>query len=148
MSADQSPGADTLTVSPEETSTNFYWVVGREQRFNLQTTIRGNPSPVQIAAHIKAALSAMKVALDLGGEAKQVGGSSPAAGPASGGEWEWGKGDKGKTVLILRGEQPEPAEVPCPIHQGKAMKRRTNAEGSWLSHKDGDSYCSASFKRA
>jgi hypothetical protein len=39
----------------------------------------------------------------------------------------------------------EPNEISCPIHGGKTLKRKTNDRGSWLSHKDGDNWCTAGF---
>lgn len=53
-----------------------------------------------------------------------------------------------KLILVLEDDQREPQEVPCPLHLGKTMKRRVNADSeSWLSHKDGERYCSAKFGR-
>ena len=60
--------------------------------------------------------------------------------------YEW-QAKNGKAILVLNADQPEPFEVDCPIHPGSKLKRRTNDNGSWLSHKEGDGYCSASFGR-
>lgn len=36
-----------------------------------------------------------------------------------------------------------PEKKPCPIHEGHSLFRKTNAKGTWYSHKnpDGDGYC-------
>jgi len=52
-------------------------------------------------------------------------------------KWEWAKGQKGRNELVLRGNQAEPDAVPCPVHQGKTLKRKYNEDGSWLSHRTG-----------
>ena len=43
-----------IECNPEELSTNFYWTFGREEVFNVQTTVRGNPTPYEILAHLDA----------------------------------------------------------------------------------------------
>jgi hypothetical protein len=61
----------------------------------------------------------------------------------SGAGYEWGRSRTGKSVLLIHREAGEPDEIECPIHAGKTMKRRANESGSWLSHKEGDTYCTA-----
>lgn len=62
-----------IDVDPEKASTNFYWLLGTTEVFNLQTTIRGNLSDEEISSHMRSAVAAMKQALALGGHAKAVG---------------------------------------------------------------------------
>lgn len=62
-----------LEVNPEEASTNFYWTVGNKEVFNVQTTIRGNPSADEIAEHVASAVFAMKHITEMGGHAKFTG---------------------------------------------------------------------------
>lgn len=46
-----------------------------------------------------------------------------------------------KTGVKSSGGNPE--TKPCPIHDGSKLYRKTNAKGTWYSHKnpDGDGYC-------
>lgn len=62
-----------IDVDPEKASTNFYWLLGTTEVFNLQTTIRGNLSDEEISSHMRSAVAGMKQALALGGHAKAVG---------------------------------------------------------------------------
>jgi len=62
-----------IEVSPEEASSNFYWTLGQHEVFNIQTTIRGNPTPDEIAEHLRSAGGAMRAIVTLGGHAKPVG---------------------------------------------------------------------------
>ncbi len=71
-----------LECKAEELSTNFYWTFGKHEIFNIQTTIRGNPSLDEINAHIAAAIDGMKLAVDAGGHAKPVGQQPNRAAPA------------------------------------------------------------------
>lgn len=68
---DQTP--EVLELSPEQASTNFYWLFGKSEVFNLQTTIRGILDPLQIQAHLESAKMMMKEIVEMGGHAKQVG---------------------------------------------------------------------------
>lgn len=65
-------------VNPEQASTNFYWTFGKEEVFNLQTTIRGTLTPEQIEAHLATAIEAMKAVATRHGHAKPVGYQAPA----------------------------------------------------------------------
>ena len=59
--------------------------------------------------------------------------------------------DKGKLHLIVPPGLAEPNEIACPIHQGKTLKRRVKKDGTgnpWLSHKEGDDWCSAYYEHA
>lgn len=67
---DQKPEVE---VDAEHASTNFYWAYGKEQVFNLQTTIRGIMTPEQVEAHLASAIAAMKAVVQHGGRTKQVG---------------------------------------------------------------------------
>jgi hypothetical protein len=66
---------ETVLAAPtaEEASTNFYWTFGREEKFNLQTTVRGALTPGQIKLHLAAVKAALTAAVELGGHAKAVG---------------------------------------------------------------------------
>src|SRR5262249_55896218 len=120
----------------EAYSTNFYFDMQVEgQNFAGQMTVRGGLNGPD---HLHRVLGAMKVVVQNGGVAKgprgqQAQGSAPAASNGSG--FEWTKGDKGRNMLVLRGGAAEPESVPCPVCDGKTLKRRTGADGdSWLSH--------------
>jgi hypothetical protein len=79
--ASQSPAANQYRVSTEEISTNFYWTFGEKEIFNLQTTIRGNPTGQDIEASLRSVMAGMKEIIRLGGHAKQIGqqGATPPA---------------------------------------------------------------------
>src|SRR3990167_3158712 len=62
-----------IECNPEELSTNFYWTFGREEVFNVQTTVRGNPTPYEILAHLDAVQIAQTHVVHRGGHAKPVG---------------------------------------------------------------------------
>jgi hypothetical protein len=135
----------------EPPTTSFCWIYGgKEGRevFNLETTISGTLSEAEIDSHIASAIRAMGAVFRLGGRARWTGPTSnrPPKIPAStapGSQYEWGRSRTGKSVLLLHNDAPEPDEIECPIHAGKTMQRRSNEAGSWLSHKEGDSYCTA-----
>lgn len=59
--------------TPEEASTNFYWTVGKNEVFNLQTTVRGALTDKQVKLHIESVLEALKLVVKLEGHAKAVG---------------------------------------------------------------------------
>jgi hypothetical protein len=91
---DQKPEV-TFEVNPEEASTNFYWTYGENEVFNLQTTIRGNPTSDEIEAHLRSAKMGMLEIVKMGGRAKAVGQqpapvakaeTAPAVAPAPGSE--------------------------------------------------------------
>jgi len=63
--------ARPFRTDPNELSTNFYWV--SKAGYNLQTTIRGNPTETEIHAHLEAVVAAAKSVVRLGGQAKAVG---------------------------------------------------------------------------
>jgi hypothetical protein len=68
--------AETTTpieCSPEELSTNFFWTFGKQEVFNLQTTIRGNPDAAEIIAHLDAVLVGNTQVIARGGHAKPIG---------------------------------------------------------------------------
>ena len=71
--AQATPAQALLECKADELSTNFYWIFGKHEMFNIQTTIRGNPTVDEINAHIAAAINGMKLAINAGGHAKQVG---------------------------------------------------------------------------
>lgn len=54
--------------------------------------------------------------------------------------------NKGKMTLVIRPDGSQPNEIACPIHAGQKLRRRSNDNGAWLSHKLGDGYCSANFQ--
>jgi hypothetical protein len=61
-----------LEVSPEELSTNFRWVFGKSEQFDIQTTVRGNPTKEEINEHIASAIDAMTIVVQTGGHASKV----------------------------------------------------------------------------
>jgi len=123
-------------------STNFYFDLAVEgQTFSAQMTVRGGANGLD---HIQRVQGAMKEIVQRGGAARTR--NKAEAAPAQAG-LEWGKSKRGRTVLILREGQPEPDNVPCPVHDGKTFRRKTNEDGSWLSHKDGDTFCTAGFEK-
>lgn len=139
-----------LEVSSEECSTNLYWTFGEAEIFNLQSTFRGNPTKEEMRSHLQSVVDGMKLIVDRGGHAKAIGSGkieTTAAKSNGNGNGYGFTSRKGKNYLVLVGNQPEPEEIDCPTHDGKKMKRRTNDNGSWYSHKHGDSYCSAGITR-
>ena len=68
---DQQPEAVTLTT--EQASTNFYWTLGNENVFNLQTTIRSSLTDEQIAAHVDTVIRTLRHIVSKEGRAKAVG---------------------------------------------------------------------------
>jgi hypothetical protein len=149
--------------------TSFWWAYGgKEGRevFILKTTISGTPAEGEIEGHINSAIRAMGAVFRHGGRAKteswrakretsdsaarraasleKIEGRASAAAP---GGYEWGRARTGKSVLLIENSAGEPDEIECPIHPGKIMKRRSNEGGSWLSHKEGDTYCTARIQR-
>jgi len=152
--------------------TSFWWAYGgKEGRevFILKTTISGTPAEGEIEGHINSAIRAMGAVFRHGGRAKteswrakteswrakpevsdsaarraasleKIESRASAAGP---GGYEWGRARTGKSVLLIEKSAGEPDEIECPLHPGKIMKRRSNEGGSWLSHKEGDTYCTA-----
>jgi len=145
--------------------TSFWWAYGgKEGRevFILKTTISGTPAEGEIEGHINSAIRAMGAVFRQGGRAKteswrakpevsdsaarraasleKIESRASAAGP---GGYEWGRARTGKSVLLIEKSAGEPDEIECPLHPGKIMKRRSNEGGSWLSHKEGDTYCTA-----
>lgn len=72
-----------LEVSPEELSTNFYWSCGKNEIFNLQTTVRGNPTHDEIIEHFESVKSALvMVVKNLEGHARQSGKQTDTLMPA------------------------------------------------------------------
>ena len=69
--------AEQWTVSPEELSTNFRYVVGSHEQFDCQLTCRGNPTAEEIEAHIKSAIEAMKQVVLMGGHARAQAAGAP-----------------------------------------------------------------------
>ena len=74
----------------------------------------------------------------------------PPAQDAQGVSWRYKSGAldmyKGKLHLNIHAGAVEPNEIACPIHQGATLKRRSNEKGSWMSHKDGENWCTAAFE--
>lgn len=64
---------EVMPPSTEECSTNFYWTVGQNEIFNLQTTLRGQVDPAAVKMHITGVLESLKDVIKLGGHAKAVG---------------------------------------------------------------------------
>ena len=54
-------------LTPEQASTNFYWYYGKEEVFNLQTTVRGILTPGQIEHHIHTVKQTMMAVHRIGG---------------------------------------------------------------------------------
>jgi len=57
----------------DELSTNFFYTLGKNEIFNCQFTLRGNPTRAEIESHLTSLVVAMKAVVHLGGHAKQVG---------------------------------------------------------------------------
>ena len=93
--------------SPEELSSNFYWMFGKAEVFNVQSTVRGMVTPEQIRAHIASAVEAMRQVVELGGHAKQVGRQPDLPGGQTG------------------GPAPQPAPPPVPSMALEAVKDGT-----------------------
>lgn len=138
---------EPIKVSTEECSTNFYYTVGETETFSCQMTVRGNPSKVQLAAHVAAAMAGMRAVIAAGGHAK-VAKESPSQASSNGNgggykcEFETYIGTKGKRFVRIPEGREQPNEITCEIH-GKKMKRNSNERGAWYSHKDGEKWCSA-----
>lgn len=150
----QALAGSTLPEAPA--SVNFYAVTAKG--WNLQYTLRAW-TDAELVPRFVALLKSLE---ELKIQPKPVGqqpasptaeaapatnGSSPA--PSGPYEWKMKNGAldmfKGKMTLILHGSAAEPNEIPCPQHPGKMLKRRANDDGAWLSHKQGEGFCSASF---
>ena len=138
----------------ETASTRFCWAYGgKEGRevFSLETTINGSVNEAEIESHIVSAIRAMGAVFRHGGRARWNGLATSAsadktltrepAEPAP--AYKWGRSRTGKNALVLHKGASEPEEIECPLHAGKIMKRRANESGAWMSHKEGDSYCTA-----
>jgi hypothetical protein len=147
-------GGEALSVPCEAASTNVYWTfAGRESKevFNLQTTLRGSLSKKQIEEHVKSVLAGLGIIHGIGGHAKPVGqqpaSDAPSNGAANGKQrgngLNWGKGAKGRNILILRDGQDIPDKVECPVHDGKQMRKQSRDGDTWFSHKQGSEWCSA-----
>jgi len=144
--------ADKLVEVPnvDAYSTNFYFDMAVEgQTFSAQMTVRGGANGLD---HIQRVQGAMKEIVSRGGAARTRIKGGEAAQPAqdNGNQQnglDWGKNKQGRRVLFLNGTEPEPDSVPCPLHPGKTLKRKVNNDGSWLTHKDGDSFCNAGFAK-
>ena len=108
----------------EAYSSNFYFDIeaSEGQVFSAQMTVRGG---VNGADHLDRVLGAMRYVLKRGGSAQRRGkhADGPAPAATNGQKWEWTKGAKGRSELVLRGDQAEPDAVPCPVHEGKTLKR-------------------------
>jgi len=74
---DQKPEVE---VSTDHASTNFYWTFGKQEVFNLQTTVRGVTTTNQIEAHLITVKNALTHVVAIGGHAKPVGRQPEAAG--------------------------------------------------------------------
>ena len=117
-----------LELSPDNASTNFYWTYGVDERFNIQTTIRGIVSDAQIAAHVESAKRAMKYIVGQGGHAKPVGRQS------NGGN---GNGQPPQPQQQTPAPEVGTPEDYCNIHNTK-MYHNKNERGEWWSHKTDD----------
>lgn len=138
------PATQPIVVHTEECSTNlFFTLEGKEhpgEIFNLQFTVRGNPSAAKLRAHFQSVANACGLVCTMGGHAKPVGQQSEAAAPGK--SYEFYIGAKGKRFVKLPdGELPK--QIKCEIHPGKTMKLNTNARGHWFSHKVDEEWCSA-----
>lgn len=67
---DQNPEA--VTLDTEQASTNFYWTFGKQEVFNLQTTIRSQLTDAQITAHLDTVKRSLLAVDKMGGKAKAV----------------------------------------------------------------------------
>jgi len=149
--------ANSLPEAPA--SMNFYAVTAKG--YNLQYTLRDSDDD-RLLTRFRALMGKME---DLKIQPKPVGqqpaqtapaqaGSNGNAPASSSGPYEWKMKNgaleisRGKMTLLIRGDASEPNEIACPQHAGKTLKRRANDDGSWLSHKQGESFCSASFQSA
>ena len=88
-------------VNPEEASTNFYWTFGEKEVFNLQTTVRGNPTGEEVEAHLRSARMAMMEVVKMGGRAKQIGQQPTTPAP---------KAEEAPKVEVAPSDIPAPAE--------------------------------------
>jgi len=143
---------------PPESPISVNWnMIGKHDE-QFQITLRAGVTGEIIVDVMKARSEFLDVALKGGykfpekPKPAQVGADAPAGqnGQAASYYWKQENGalavKKGKMILVLRTGASEPNELLCPQH-GKTMKRRTNDNGSWLSHKiSEDSYCSAVFE--
>lgn len=150
MSAQTNNSTAAQIPNTEAYSTNFYFDIEVDEGnvFSAQMTVRGGQHG---GDHLDRVLGAMRFVIKHGGSPQRRGrqaesAATPAPSNASN-KWEWTKGDRGKNMLVLRGDAAEPNEIPCPVHDGKMLKRKSNDDGAWLSHKSGEGYCSAGFKR-
>jgi hypothetical protein len=118
---------DTGEVTPEHASTNFFWTYGTEERFNIQTTVRGILSEDEIAAHVSSAIAAMKRVTEIGGHAKQVGKPN-------------GNGGQPQQNVAQNTNAPNDDPSWCKIHD-EQMKQWDKDGRTWFSHKVGDDWC-------
>lgn len=72
MTEPTEPTLDPIEVSPEELSTNYYWTYGHKEQFNIQSTVRGNPSGPEISEHIDSLIAHMTEVVARGGHARRV----------------------------------------------------------------------------
>jgi hypothetical protein len=107
-----------------------------------------------VSRHVASREEMLKAARHRAGDRGQGSGVSPIPNrqsPTATAEWDTGK--NGKLLLVLDGNDPEPPEIACPIHQGKTLRRKEGQYGSFLSHPDGEDrsgkaiYCNADFRR-
>ena len=61
------PTPEVAELTPEQASTNFYWSYGKEEVFNLQTTVRGILTPEQIKRHVDTVKQTMLTVHGIGG---------------------------------------------------------------------------------
>ena len=136
-------------------STSFRWHYGgKEGRevFDLETTIAGNPSEADLEAHVSSVIKAMGSVFRRGGRSHQRDPEKPGvtttiSAPAPSGPYHWITGRTGKPILVIQGNVSVPHEIECPIHAGAMMHLRKNEGGDWLTHKDGDTHCTARIER-
>lgn len=62
-----------MPPTTDEASTNFYWTAGKDEVFNLQTTLRGAVDPQAVRLHLSNITTVLALIVKMGGHAKAVG---------------------------------------------------------------------------
>jgi hypothetical protein len=61
-----------IPPSAEEASTNFFWRIGKEQVFDMQTTVRGVPTEWGMREHLRAVVGTIRAVVSVGGVSKNT----------------------------------------------------------------------------
>ena len=129
------------TVNPEQASTNFYWTAGKQEQFNLQTTLRGVLSDDDIRAHVETAIAGMKTVISQGGHAKTVTPKGEAVtAPVPQTTPTQAAIETGKAVPTAAAITSSPYETPMPASQVQTQKQMLElviAEVEITPHTDG-----------